>query len=633
MLIEAETIPYDAARLLGERLLVLAPHPDDEVIGCGGVVAQHLRDGRTVRVVIATDGAEAAPGEQDREAYRARREEESRRGLALLGGGEIHFLRFPDRSLDDTVAPAIREHLLDFKPDLVLVPSPIEIHPDHFALSRAFCDLIARDETLFADLAITRVAFYEVSQPLRPNTLVDITDVAEKKYQAIAAHDSQTSIRNYGAYSRGLNAYRALTLPAETRFAEGYWTIPLPKLRTTTWSELRRATGAPAETEVTRETLPITVVIRTKDRPALLREAVASVRANEHPAGIVVVNDGGKHPEIDACIIDHDTSRGRSEAMNSGVKAAETEFVAFLDDDDRFETEHLSTLAAAAQSVPKSAAWYSDAVSAFLSISENGTYAPQSRLRLFGRDFDRQLLLVDNYIPLPTVLTRRDAFLDAGGFDPDFDLFEDWDFLIRLSERGDFTHVPRITCEIRHFQGGGSILLSAPEGSARFRDAKLQVWRKHRAKLSNDTFANVFEMQKRRMLALESIVAEEKGRHAHAENDLIRFAREKEQLIGEIQTLHGNVNQRTMYIKDLEAAVEVLRSEVDQATREAQRAMQESERVARDAGQLRQSLDDAQAVGRAAYAEIERLQGLLNMIYRSRTWKLHTMMERMRGRG
>ena len=106
MLIEADTIPYDAARLLGERLLVLAPHPDDEVIGCGGLIAKHLREGRAVRVVVATDGAEADQSVGDRDAYRARRESESRRALAILGDADIHFLRFPDRALDDAVAGA-----------------------------------------------------------------------------------------------------------------------------------------------------------------------------------------------------------------------------------------------------------------------------------------------------------------------------------------------------------------------------------------------------------------------------------------------------------------------------------------------------------------------------------------------
>src|SRR5258708_3020411 len=74
---ESKAIPYEANDLGGEQLLVLAPHPDDEVIGCGGVVARHLRDGRRVQVIVATDGAEA--GEGDREA-------ESREGLAVLGG-------------------------------------------------------------------------------------------------------------------------------------------------------------------------------------------------------------------------------------------------------------------------------------------------------------------------------------------------------------------------------------------------------------------------------------------------------------------------------------------------------------------------------------------------------------------
>src|SRR5205823_797679 len=138
------------------------------------------------------------------------------------------------------------------------------------------------------------------------------------------------------------------------------------------------------------------------------------------------------------------------------------------------------------------------AVSAFVHLGESGALETQQRLRLFGDDFDRNTLLADNYIPLPTLLFRRADFLDLGGFDPAFDLFEDWDFLIRLAQRGDFIRVPRITCEIRHIKGGGSVVMSNPEGSPRFREAKLQVWRKHAALMGENVFANVFEREKRR---------------------------------------------------------------------------------------------------------------------------------------
>src|SRR5438132_8706173 len=73
---ESEAIPYEPLDLQGERLLVLAPHPDDEVIGCGGLIARHLLAGRRVRVVVVTDGAEAGAPKV--------REEESRLALALL---------------------------------------------------------------------------------------------------------------------------------------------------------------------------------------------------------------------------------------------------------------------------------------------------------------------------------------------------------------------------------------------------------------------------------------------------------------------------------------------------------------------------------------------------------------------
>lgn len=646
MFIEAEAIPYEPALLRGERLLVLAPHPDDEVIGCGGLVAHHLRDGRPVRVVVATDGAQAGAADV--------REQESRRALDVLGAtAELVFLNFPDRTLGHEASSRIREELLAFRPDLVLVPSPIEIHPDHLALSRVFCELVQGDQTLFADLAVTRVAFYEVGQPIRPNAIVDITAVADAKYAAIAEHATQIAHRDYVGYCRGLNAYRAMTMPPDTRYAEAYFVVDLPSLRTTPFSELRQRAGSPPALEIGSEHVPISVVIRTKDRPALLREAVDSVRATGYPAEIVVVNDGGARAEIDGVkLVSHETSRGRAEAANSGVRAAANPFIAFLDDDDLFYPEHLQTLSDAAK--PSHAAWYTDAVSSFLRPAAGDVYATHSRMRLFAQDFDRELLLVDNYIPLPTLLLLRDTFLELDGFDPRFDLFEDWDFLIRLSQKGDFLRVPRITCEVRHFEGGSSVVLAAPEGSQRYREAKLSVWEKHAAMLNRGVFANVLERQKRSNRTVYAQLVESKGEIEDVRRDVARLSREKDAVIAQNAEAQNLINGYALRQRELEGASVASAGivadykhrvlEAERLTRDLERRQQDLERLqqdleltrsnsGRELAEARAQNADAHVVIERCHVEIQRLNGLLDMIYRSRTWKLHTTLEKVRGRG
>jgi len=639
-MVEEEAIPFQPAFLRGERLLVLAPHPDDEAIGCGGVVARHLREGRSVRVVIATDGA-AAEGTAlaDPESYRALRETESERGLAVLTGDaqppgapvlQLEFLRFPDRHLGRSMEALIERlgaQLDAFRPDLILAPSPVEIHPDHRALASALCQLVQRDERLSANLATARVAFYEVSQPLRPNTLVDITDVAEAKYAAIAAHASQNTLRDYTAFARGLNSYRAMTLPAGNVYAEGYYVLELPRLRTMPLSGLEGEIGnARGPIEVAEVALPISVIVRTKDRPALLAEALASIRACGYPAEIVVVNDGGVSPNVESVtLIEHETSRGRSEAMNAGVRAARSPYVAFLDDDDLYYPEHLAVLARAADGSPRSG-WYSDAISAFVRVGPSGGLETEKRLRLFGDDYDSERLLLDNYIPLPTLLLRRDDYLAVGGFDPEFDLFEDWDFLIRLSRRGSFIHVPRVTCEIRHIAGGDSIVLSAPEGSPRFREAKRQVWRKHAALIDHDVIADVFERQKQLRLQSLSEVTEARGLRHHLETNLARVEREKSELIARMSTIHEEATGYALRVRELEGVVRQMELVAEMAARDGAAVLDERETLRRQEAELRTTVN-------ALYAEIHRLQALLETIYGSRTWKLHTMVEKMKGRG
>lgn len=616
---EAEAIPFEPQDLRGARLLVLAPHPDDEVIGCGGLVALHLREGRPVHVVVATDGGQAGDG--------AQREAESRTALALLGDATIEFLRFPDRELENAVELDARlaAILRQQKPDLIAVPSPLEIHPDHIALSRAFCDLIARDPSLFADLAVASVAFYEVSAPIRPNALVDITSVAETKYAAIDAHASQAAIRNYTSYARGLNAWRAMTLPPHIEFAEAYWTTPLPSLRTTPFSALREAMGPP-RIDIVHEPLPVSVVVRTKDRLSLLAEAIASIRATGYPAEIVVVNDGGARPDVqDVTLVQHDTSRGRSEAANAGVRAAKNDFIAFLDDDDLFYPEHLATLSQAARA-SNAAAWYSDAVSAFIDGES------RQPMRIYARDFDRELLLVDNYIPLPTLLIRRADFLDVGGFDPAFDLFEDWDFLIRLAQRGDFIRVPRITCEVRQIKNSGSIVAANPEGSTAFRKARLQVWRKHAALMGENVFANVFESEKRRTIAIEGELVEARGARGRCEIEIARLERDKQSLIAQIGALSERINETMMRISHLEGANAEIRGALDGANRERYAALARIGEIEKASAVRETAVDEIERTNKALYAEVARLQNLLDTIFKSRTWKLHTLVERVKGR-
>jgi LmbE family N-acetylglucosaminyl deacetylase/glycosyltransferase involved in cell wall biosynthesis len=617
---ESEAIPYQAHDLRGERLLVLAPHPDDEVIGCGGLVALHLREGRSVRIVIVTDGSEAGDAPT--------REEESKRGLAILGDLSAEFLRLRDRHLaeeSEALKNRLREILIDFKPDLIAVPSPVEIHPDHSALSRAFCELIQNDDSLFASLAVARVAFYEVGYPIRPNTLLDITAVAAKKYAAIASHASQLAQRDYVSYARGLNAYRAMTLSPGAHYAEAYWVAALPSLHTTPFSSMRQSVGAPPPVEIAAEPLPVSVVVRTKDRPALLRQAVDSIRATGYPAEIVVVNDGGRAPEIrDVRLVNLAQSAGRSEAMNRGVRAAKSAFIAFLDDDDLYYPEHLSALTAAARD-SQHVAWYSDAVSAFVRVGPSGNHEPHTRMRIFAQDFDRQQLVVDNYIPLTTVLVPRQTFLDLGGFDSAFDLFEDWDFLIRLSQRGELVHVPRITCEIRHIEGSGSITLERPEGSPRFREAKLQIWKKHAALIDEKVFADVLERQKRRMVGVQNEAVEAKGLRNHLEIDIARLQREKATLTGEIHAALSRIN----HLEGANAEIRNTLAAADADRHEKGVRLKDLQAASRD---LQSALAESQQTNAALFAEVGRLQDLLDTIFKSRTWKLHEIVERMKGR-
>ncbi len=227
---ERELIPYEASRFSARSVLVLAPHPDDEVFGCGGALAGLRAEGADVHVLLLSDGAGEEPDPGRRNAIEAARKAESAEALARLGGGSIETAGFPDRGLDghvDEIARFILGRVAQWKPDLVFAPSPVEIHPDHRAVAVALhAAFRARGGSGADALRSATIAFFEISQPIRPNFLFDISAYQGAKERAVAAFVSQNGGHDYPAFVRGLNAYRRMTLPRQVEAAEAYYVLP-----------------------------------------------------------------------------------------------------------------------------------------------------------------------------------------------------------------------------------------------------------------------------------------------------------------------------------------------------------------------------------------------------------------------
>jgi len=482
---EPELVPYAPGRLDGSPILVLAPHPDDEVFGCGGVLAQAARAGVTVRTVVLTDGG----AQGDPAVRRAETAEAARR----LGIPQPEHWDLADRSLDPADA-GLRDRLetliVETAPAIVLAPSPAEVHPDHRALALAVYRLlqeVAPGTRIHEATSALRLAAYEVSAVLRPNLLVDVSEVWEDVLAAAKAYESQVSLLPYVEVLEGVGSMRRLTLPPSVRRAEAYFVTDLRWIRTHSAAEWAAEQGPSAGLEPVREAEALDVIVRTASRPQLLREALESLtRQSSPPSRVIVVDDGGVSAAA-ACrpfedrlpleLIATGGGRGRSVAAQMGLEAATASHVVFLDDDDLFFPEHLLILGrsvATGTVLP-----YTDAVQGIWERDGEDGLRPVARHRTFGGDFDPSRFRLVNHIPLPTVALPRELALEVGGFDPSLDLYEDWDLLLRLVERVLPEHLPVVTCEYRTIVGSGSITGANPPGSPGQLEALTAIWQRH----------------------------------------------------------------------------------------------------------------------------------------------------------
>jgi LmbE family N-acetylglucosaminyl deacetylase len=328
---ESDIIPYHVSSPPGERIVVLAPHPDDETLGCGGTIRLLRKSGKKVKVIFLTSGDQADPSNKlshipsealikttpqcsvselshipsplrgegagegagmilhpplnplpSREGrfdkgtlfspplnkggyrgvqggsggfsdqshftkYALLREREAIKALKILGVSDYEFLRFPDRKLDlhfESLLGRLLDILKQYAADIIYSPSMIELNPDHRATAAMAMEI---QKTVMntdapsasppprggrARVGVTPLAilFYEVTTPLRPNVLIDISSTRNRKRKAVKSYKSQLGITDYLKYITALNEVRALTV-REAGAVEAFWLVESP-LRT-----------------------------------------------------------------------------------------------------------------------------------------------------------------------------------------------------------------------------------------------------------------------------------------------------------------------------------------------------------------------------------------------------------------
>lgn len=185
-----------------DRILIIAPHPDDESIGCGGLLSLY---GSQCDVVVATDGRGGhAPGFAGSEEELAGiRKRELKAAMQLCHARNVRFLDIPDGFLYRNYR-SFRE--IDLRPyRLIFVPNRAESHRDHRVVREMACRLKRRQR------ARGIIVEYEVWTPMAEvSDDLDISPVLDEKRALISEYQSQIRDVDYVGRTLGLNCYRGI---------------------------------------------------------------------------------------------------------------------------------------------------------------------------------------------------------------------------------------------------------------------------------------------------------------------------------------------------------------------------------------------------------------------------------------
>ncbi|MCL2389658.1 MAG: PIG-L family deacetylase [Elusimicrobia bacterium] len=188
------------------KVMVIAPHEDDEAIGCAGTIIKYAREGGHVETVFCTH-------------ENASRRKEAENSAAIMGSKKNHFLQYPLRSLSnesgfqDSLAVLFNQ----IEPDIVFMPFWFDNHKDHQAVSKA---LIKISKKISLDFMVYA---YPVWLPIYPNVLIDISDEWKAKKAAIECYKTQLTGRDYVRIAKASAEYWAEVKKPKSGYFEAFF--------------------------------------------------------------------------------------------------------------------------------------------------------------------------------------------------------------------------------------------------------------------------------------------------------------------------------------------------------------------------------------------------------------------------
>jgi hypothetical protein len=196
-----------------KNILVISPHPDDDIFGAGGTLLQMKNKGCKLKIIYLSDIFETqSQTDNVRSEINLINSKLSSTYFSLAN--KIGKIEFSNQKLDSEI--------ISFNPDIILIPFMLDDHPDHRNANRIFL------EKSHCFKANTEVWAYQIYSTVIPNIVIDISNVIDQKVELMKMWKSVSGNRNWPHYIKGINAYNSRYIPSKNEvYGETFFATPL----------------------------------------------------------------------------------------------------------------------------------------------------------------------------------------------------------------------------------------------------------------------------------------------------------------------------------------------------------------------------------------------------------------------